>query len=733
MTAKTPKAKATSVRKLITSRDAAARRQGFELVKQLDDPEVYDVLVEGATYGSGDLVPNNAFTGAKIRQHELSYMFAWLLAASNHPVKEQVTGLRLGRWDYKQPPIGDMEFGWLSGFPALERLWVGDEAGAELTGLDQVPLKELHLDGHEGMALHGHPTLQIVTGGVEFKAGESWPELRSVNLNNRSLPAALGEGAPNLEDIEVILPQGGALELIGLSKLKKLKVAGNCVVKDCAVLAEVTFRSGQLNIVDTPALKELELSGGVHPECDLSKLTSVTHLRFGNRIGARRITVPPNAELGPTRLGLRLKPNVAFSGVEDLGNVTDLHPLTELTINCGDAPLSLAPLAAAHDLRELRLKGAGIIDLEPLASLPELRILDIRGCKGVTDLTPMISTPMLQIVAIQDSGVVRAPAELGEIASRDSHPSFSQARQANTPKPRLEASEPAHDTDSSNWDRVLHGLASSRLNTKIEAVDLASSLGPNEIEELLSKVSVVKHRLRLREPLKVDNAGDAPAIVTRLLKAAPPNSKAAEKFRGLTALEVVGKRDTNYSFENMETFSSLEHLVIGKGRGLELDFAAMTNLHTLVISSKRIERLTLPPSLKRLLLHRSTLGDALVQEITHSNVEELALCDSFFWRLNATNQAEFAPMSVRSLTVEVFQASHLLSLFDWPELTEIELVEQRGLGKHPFPALDSSLKFEGERIWVKSLGDIPEDTDPAIRALMAERELRSKSSWRPTN
>src|SRR5262245_18135610 len=97
------------LKKLLLARDVDLVEQGVELVVSLDDPELWDALLEGVEWippceeqwpgrtvtVAGGWTPNALFTGTAPAQpfHELALTL--LVAHAPGPVRDQVTGLRI--------------------------------------------------------------------------------------------------------------------------------------------------------------------------------------------------------------------------------------------------------------------------------------------------------------------------------------------------------------------------------------------------------------------------------------------------------------------------------------------------------------------------------------------------------------------------------------------------------------------------------------------------------------
>ncbi len=97
-----------------------------------------------------------------------------------------------------------------------------------------------------------------------------------------------------------------------------------------------------------------------------------------------------------------------------LHRLTDLAPLAGLPRLCWldlrGAPVSdLAPLRALP-LRKLLLQGSAVTDLQPLAGHPLLEQLDLSGTP-VTDVSPLLACPRLCNVSLWDARVPAAQAE----------------------------------------------------------------------------------------------------------------------------------------------------------------------------------------------------------------------------------------------------------------------------------------------------------------------------------
>lgn len=725
------------LKKLLRGTDPHGIAQGVELALELDDPEVLAALLEGAIYAEqavmagekyhsavGRIIPGKILTGPIVRQHLLDTACARLVAKTDSAIKQEVRKLtiNIGLHDQPQSPFEDLS--WLRHFPNLHLVELRGNSipASTIESLDSVAIKELHFAGYgqQHHRISSHPNLRVVRHQrLEFVKGGLWPDLRLVDAGSVKGIESLCAGAPELEELSC----RGEREVVTASKLKVARLSGDLKIHDCPELRHLEL-VGTINLESVPNLKTLELgqthghSNRIVPGMHLAELTSLELLtvRPKHAITAdETLSFPPHATLELDRVALRAK---------DFGDVGPLHGVEQIQLG-GDGVRSLDAFRDAHDLRVIDLSRSKVTDLSPLAKLPNLRVVDVRNCEELTDISPLINTPMLQMVLIRDSGVSSIPVELSEIATEKETPSrgsgrliYGQAPKATQPLPRPTSRPktgggeiPVAEEHRADWERVVHGLASQRLDVQMAATDEAVELGPVAIEHLLSKVSVVNNRLRVRKPLVANRRHEAPGLVARLLKAAPKDSKAAVTLRAIERLEVPTKTHGDYvRIEDVDAFTQLRCLSIPKARKLALPgLDKLQHLHTLIIGSKRAMQrdldVLLPSSLRRLSASRVPI-DWVLEQVQSSNVTDLALfdCSTFNAQFSVTS-----PMPVERLVAHSWLP---IDPLDWPQLSELEVSYPRMLN-----GVDLT-PFDKAKLTMTLRNEIPDDLEEGLVDLL---------------
>ena len=97
--------------------------------------------------------------------------------------------------------------------------------------------------------------------------------------------------------------------------------------------------------------------------------------------------------------------DLSFSGVEALGPVASLPGLTSLSLRGCTRLLGLEPLAHLRRLRVLDLAETRVRDLAPLATLPDLQTVNLEGCvlaDGLRSLPRTVTTLRLRAAILED-------------------------------------------------------------------------------------------------------------------------------------------------------------------------------------------------------------------------------------------------------------------------------------------------------------------------------------------
>lgn len=211
-------------------------------------------------------------------------------------------------------------------------------------------------------------------------------------------PAALarflaerGQGLVGLDVAASLLPKDFTATFERLPALEWLLLAGDgdlgdlAALRQCARLRALRFGGAPIGVlpldltfVDSlPELQELALWGPARAFGSLASCRNLRSLEFGSQ-DATRETLAVLAGL-PELRRLRLSGDsaIAREAFEPLEQTSSLRHLFLSGIPLGDEVLPT--LARCRGLEELWLDGTGISALRPLGSLPQLRILGVRG------------------------------------------------------------------------------------------------------------------------------------------------------------------------------------------------------------------------------------------------------------------------------------------------------------------------------------------------------------------
>ena len=184
-------------------------------------------------------------------------------------------------------------------------------------------------------------------------------------------------GLADLQDLDVAGANISDLgPLAGLRKLRDLRLSSKSV-EDLSPLA------GLLN------LSNLDIS--FTSVRDLSPLENLRNLRILDLGGTGVEDLSPLARLHQLK-----KLELAGTSIEDLSPLVGLQRLQSLS--CGFKFARQLLERSSHKLGQ-------ITDLTPLATLKDLRLLEVRGCRGVTDFSPLSGLQKLQSLNLSSAGV----------------------------------------------------------------------------------------------------------------------------------------------------------------------------------------------------------------------------------------------------------------------------------------------------------------------------------------
>jgi eukaryotic-like serine/threonine-protein kinase len=216
----------------------------------------------------------------------------------------------------------------------------------------------------------------------------------------------------------------------GLAKKSPIEEAWYAEIRKLPTRSQfraVTAKLEELN----PGYTSKKVAGWFEPEAVIRFSERTDHLHdirpLGCLIDLKTVTLKGEepttgqlTDLTPLR-SLRLH-NLVVSGNPQL---RDLSPLKGMPIFYLDVSntgvVSLADLAASP-LQELRMANAPVADLDPVRSLPQLRLLDCRGCP-IASLEPLAGSSVEQLMLdyrpARDARVLKSLASLRKINDMD--------------------------------------------------------------------------------------------------------------------------------------------------------------------------------------------------------------------------------------------------------------------------------------------------------------------------
>ncbi|MFF0247901.1 NACHT domain-containing protein [Streptosporangium sandarakinum] len=197
---------------------------------------------------------------------------------------------------------------------------------------------------------------------------------------------------PELQDLLLVNHDfaGSLAFLDGLPRLRTLLLDDVGSVRDFGPVTRHT------------TLDDLTLHGARHLR-DIAFLADLPHLEMLN-IGEADIR-------GGLAALVEHAPRLRRIGLRDIGSLGDLAALDALSLTsleltrCRDVT-DLTPLARQRGLEALTLVESDVADLSPLAGLPNLRHLSVRGSRRVVDLSPLADLEALQELVLLETAPV---------------------------------------------------------------------------------------------------------------------------------------------------------------------------------------------------------------------------------------------------------------------------------------------------------------------------------------
>jgi len=441
------KAQISKLKKLLLSRDWEQIRQGVELVVGIDDPEVWDVMLDGVAFESpstrppltnsrkdkgsetiGRIVPSTLF-----QQNRNSLLWdelatAHLLARSSHPVRNEVTALSM---------MLRVQLDGLDGFENLQKL---------------------------SIEVHGQET--------NFAPLTKFPRLSSLELRQ-------------LDHVHRQDPSNVLATLDDLAHLEVLDLGQNCRVtlRNLPSLQHVTSRSDFFDCTVQKKVKELHLQ----------TLTDEAIRTFPNidRLVCNSVRVMqeefPRCELVVDPHGSQTKSIRVLGGsLSSISNISGVQRISMLGLN--------------YD-------GTFLIDVAPLRTCADLRVLDVRKNAAVTGLEGLEGHPSLRMIAAHNSNISKdsVPASMKKVVSFAANPDLDKASDRPAPnakKTRAAAVKAGKLTPEAKKavSRLRKLLTTPDATSIMQGVELAASLAdPAIFSALLDGVEYTEADAEMKE------------------------------------------------------------------------------------------------------------------------------------------------------------------------------------------------------------------------------------------
>lgn len=503
----------SKIRNLVTTPDLGTILQGVELAKSAGDSSVFEALLEGCEPNKDDKsfpVRGKYFVGAQNRQAWLDLAMVHLIAASDLPLRSQITTVSLTYGSHRNRrniPYVELELRGLDRLDELEQLSVsiGSQMTVDLQPLSAYPrLKRLTVNGNNGDK--GLPPLEyleeLTCQSLVIPSTNSYPALRSITGQIESVGGLSSKMMPALQSLSSRFRENGDdLVLEGFTSLDTLKIHGPIRVDlpECEAIEEMDLAVSELQ---APELRSVEAIVHCPPNFDVGQLDSLGEIDLNQHKAYRGGRLPEGTKLSDPWVF------VGGGAFADIGNLGELPGLEILAINDVTTPQSL----------------------ESLRNAKSLRVLDIRNSPGITDISPLVGLPELRLIALHGSGVTDGPRSLMHVVSTDKNVDVRTLSKG--PIPELLSD----DEDALAWKQIIDSISGSSIGKACSAVDRAAELGDEAIERLLVAVTVRRDYLGLQKPFAVKQKAHNGPIVGQILSHASEDSAAANELRTLETL-----------------------------------------------------------------------------------------------------------------------------------------------------------------------------------------------------
>ena len=381
-----------ALRTLISKDDATSVRQGIELLRTLDDRDLWSLMVDGVQVDStGSItIGKDSEIARRARPTRRGELALWALRGAGRLADVERLDLRelgelhdldavagltclreLRHW--QTTPLANIDG--LAGLTRLEVLHMGRLArGTTLDALAAlVNLREVVLAGVEGVTTLDPLAACVHLRSLDVRWGDSLRDLGALTACTALRSLTLGDvpdlatlaGHTGLGSLTLSPAPTNMRGIATLTGVRTLRLTGVVSPKNLGEIAKM------------PALETLKLedAGPTH----LAKLAGAPTLTTLEVAGAtfKALTLSGSATLQ----------SLSFErcdAIEKVGNLSGLPALRSLTFKSCKALADLGGLSTAPRLEALDLSGCTAVrDVDVLSALEALTRLDLRGCTGL--------------------------------------------------------------------------------------------------------------------------------------------------------------------------------------------------------------------------------------------------------------------------------------------------------------------------------------------------------------
>ncbi len=380
-----------ALRKLIGQEDAGAVRQGIELLRTLDDRDVWSLMADGLEVDSTGVISigKDSEIARRARPTRRGELALWALRGAGRLADVEVLDLRelgelhdldavagltylreLRHW--QTTPLANIDG--LAGLGALEVLHVGHLArGATLDALAAlVNLREVVLAGVEGATTLDQLAACVQLRSLDVRWGDSLRDLRALTACTALRSLTLGD----VPDLATLAGHTGLVTLTLSPAPTNMRGIATLTGVRTLRLTGAVSPTNLGEIAKMPGLETLILEDA--GPTDLAMLAGAPALTALEVAGA---TFTSLVLSGMAKLRQFI---VSDSAVERVERLTDLPALRSLTFKRCKALAGLGGLSGVPQLESLDLSDCtSVHDLDVLADLAAVTHLDLRGCTGL--------------------------------------------------------------------------------------------------------------------------------------------------------------------------------------------------------------------------------------------------------------------------------------------------------------------------------------------------------------